>query len=171
MSLESIFIKLNFIKILSTPNEKSHLQEMHLDYSPQQHDGELLEDTFRTYFDEARKLGCCHLSVLHMPNGGHFTYLECDFLSGAVKHCEDRSRPQFFTKSSIYFQTYSFFNVLKYFISIIYLETIAYKMGGLTIKTVSCVIKTLILKPNSTLISGNAFHPRIWPTMIPIITK
>ena len=79
---------------------------MHLDYVPRQYRGQTLADAFKVYVDKALELGCCNLSVLHMPIGGHFTFIESDFLSGAeniLKHFGGGGeKSHFFRKSSNY---------------------------------------------------------------------
>lgn len=101
----NLFERLDFVKILSIANKKSHIQKIHLDFVPKIGAGQSLYDAYEHYFKESISLGCCHLSVLHMPMGGYFTFLECDFLSGAqkiLKYLETPGgNPQFFNKSSM----------------------------------------------------------------------
>jgi hypothetical protein len=78
---DSFFKKLNFIKIMSLPSANGSVQDLHLDFCPKIYKGEKFCEVYREYFEQVEKLGCPHLSALHFPMGGAFSYMQGDIFS------------------------------------------------------------------------------------------
>ena len=78
---DSFFKKLNFIKILSLPTTNGSIQDLHLDFCPKQNKGEQFCEAYKEYFEQVEELGCPHLSALHFPMGGAFSYMQGDIFS------------------------------------------------------------------------------------------
>jgi hypothetical protein len=75
------FNKFEFVKILSLVKRKSSLQDLHTDYCPHVGPDDDLITPYKNYFDQVMDLGCFHLSALHFPTGGAFSYIQGDFES------------------------------------------------------------------------------------------
>ncbi len=81
----------DFVKIMSLPGANGSIQDLHLDFCPKCEKGEAFHEAYRGYFDEVNIIGCPHLSALHFPTGGAFSYLQGDIFSlneGILKSLE-----------------------------------------------------------------------------------
>ncbi len=94
-----------FVKILSLPDANGSIQDLHLDFCPKREKHEAFHESYRQYFDQVCKIGCPHLSALHFPTGGAFSYIQGDIFSlneGILKSLEygatDYKKTVFFKK-------------------------------------------------------------------------
>jgi len=78
---DSFFKKLEFTKILSLSTPNGAIQDLHLDFCPETKKGETFSEAYSEYFKQVEKIGCPHLSVLHFPTGGTFSYMQGDIFS------------------------------------------------------------------------------------------
>ena len=102
---------------MSYPHNNKRIQDVYLDYCPVRKSNETFEKAYETYFDEENALGCSHLSALHFPNGGAFSYIEGDIFS--LNKCIKESLRKEFNETT-FFQTLRRCNFFFFFFFFIY---------------------------------------------------
>ncbi len=80
-NLQKLHLVLNNISTFLTGGDRSSIQDLHVDYCPRSSKNMSFSDSYKNYFDAVENVGCPHLSALHFPTGGYFSYLEGDIFS------------------------------------------------------------------------------------------
>ena len=153
---DRLFCTFGFTKILSHSKFQSSIQDLKVHYCPRSSKNMSFSDLYKNY-DAVENVGCPHLSALHFPTGGYFSYLEGDIFSMnsfVLKALSDHSMGLPFLRSLKYCKFYKLIKCSQNNIIII-LFSIAPKerrFHGIKFPVLRCQSKVLNLEPNTTIL-------------------